>query len=58
LAAIDNNVRWAMADASEACLRMSSAAVPSWSMIPTSRAALKLRSAISTAPLREKCSRG
>jgi len=57
-AAIAISVRWAMAAARVDCLRVSSAAVASCSMMTASRATLKLRSAVSTAGFREKCRRG
>ena len=57
-AAMAIRVRWAMAAARVDCLRVSSAAVASCSMIAASRATLKLRSAVSTAGFREKCRRG
>src|SRR5437868_7894455 len=57
-AAIDNSARWAITAASAGCLRISSAAVASCSMITTKRAALQLRSAVSTFAFREKCRRG
>src|SRR5690242_16493276 len=56
--AIAISVRWAMAAASVDCLRVSSAAVASCSIMAASLAALKLRSAVSTMGFREKCRRG
>src|SRR5262249_14110982 len=58
LTARASGVRGAIAAAGAVCLRMSRAAVASWSMTATSLPTEKLRSAISAIGLREKCSRG